>query len=291
MFGYIKPFEPELRVKELTAYKAVYCGLCGQLGRSFGPPARLSLSYDFTFFSMLYWAVNNDTPQVERRRCYVNPLKKHPICTEGEALVLGADVAIILLYYKLIDNIQDSSFPAKAGWGCLRPIVGQAHKKAALRRPEYETVIAKELARQLVVEQQGSADLDAAADPFAALLGGIFRLLSTDRQQSRVLERLGYLLGRYIYLCDALDDLEQDVRTNNYNPLVIRYRLQDNKDADWDTARNNAVESLYMTIGEAEKTLTLLSLQNFAPIIENIICLGLRASVEEILAKKVKTND
>ncbi|MEG2174051.1 MAG: DUF5685 family protein, partial [Oscillospiraceae bacterium] len=28
MFGYIRPWEPELKVSELDTYKAIYCGVC-----------------------------------------------------------------------------------------------------------------------------------------------------------------------------------------------------------------------------------------------------------------------
>ena len=31
MFGYIKPFKPELKVREFDTYQAFYCGLCRQL--------------------------------------------------------------------------------------------------------------------------------------------------------------------------------------------------------------------------------------------------------------------
>ena len=44
MFGYIKPFKGMLRVCEYETYKAVYCGLCKQLGGEYGPFARLPLS-------------------------------------------------------------------------------------------------------------------------------------------------------------------------------------------------------------------------------------------------------
>ena len=32
MFGYVKPCSAQLRVCEYETYKAVYCGLCKQLG-------------------------------------------------------------------------------------------------------------------------------------------------------------------------------------------------------------------------------------------------------------------
>ena len=57
MFGYIKPFQPELKVREAEDYKAIYCGLCKELGRSYGIFARMTLSYDFAFMAMLFMQV------------------------------------------------------------------------------------------------------------------------------------------------------------------------------------------------------------------------------------------
>ena len=46
MFGYVRPYKPELLVKELTRYQSVYCGICKQIGRDYGQVPRLALGYD-----------------------------------------------------------------------------------------------------------------------------------------------------------------------------------------------------------------------------------------------------
>ena len=50
MFGYVKPWLPELRVREEATYRALYCGLCRTMKRTVGRLSTLSLSYDFVFF-------------------------------------------------------------------------------------------------------------------------------------------------------------------------------------------------------------------------------------------------
>ena len=57
MFGYIKADKPEMKIKEFEIYKAVYCSLCKELGKSYGLLARLTLSYDFTFLALLNMAL------------------------------------------------------------------------------------------------------------------------------------------------------------------------------------------------------------------------------------------
>ena len=51
MFGYVRPYKDELRVREYEQYKAIYCGLCRALGKNYGVLSRLTLSYDCTLFA------------------------------------------------------------------------------------------------------------------------------------------------------------------------------------------------------------------------------------------------
>ena len=60
----MRPLEGQLRVCELEAYKAVYCGLCRQLGQSFGLPARFTLSYDASFLALLGLALAEENCDV-----------------------------------------------------------------------------------------------------------------------------------------------------------------------------------------------------------------------------------
>lgn len=79
MFGYIKPFKGMLRVCEYETYKAVYCGLCKQLGREYGPFARLTLSYDFTFLALLDLSLSGEHLAFAPGRCMAQPgLRKIP---------------------------------------------------------------------------------------------------------------------------------------------------------------------------------------------------------------------
>ena len=68
------------------------------------------------------------------------------------------------------------------------------------------------MTRQFELEGQHTKSIDAAAEPTAAALQKMVAMLSSDPVEKRVLERFGYLLGRWVYLMDALDDLEDDAK-------------------------------------------------------------------------------
>lgn len=73
MFGYVRPYKPELLVKEYGQYKAVYCQLCRVLGDEYGVLARFALSYDCAFYAMLALSVTGGRVEEQKRRCVCNP--------------------------------------------------------------------------------------------------------------------------------------------------------------------------------------------------------------------------
>jgi len=283
MFGYVRTFDSELKIGEHRTYKAIYCGLCKQLGRSFGLFARMTLSYDFTFLAALAMAVAEDAPSFESQGCICNPIKKTPCCLENKALSDSADCAMILLWEKLKDDLQDGSFLKKTGVRLLRPFARRPYRLAAARRPELARMAQEYTAAQNALEKAGCSDVDRAAEPTAKLLSRLLEELSGDEKQRRVLERTGYLLGRFIYLCDALDDLEDDQKTGGYNPFLLRNA---GKDMSPEEIRQDAKGSLYLTVAELGLCCDLLQMQRFTGIIANVLCLGLKGSVDQIMEGK-----
>ena len=138
MFGYVRIAKPELRVKEYETYKAVYCSLCKDLGKHYGFLSRLTLSYDFTFLGLLNMALQDGCDGFERKKCTFNPLKKCIYCKNSDSLGMPSAAAMIMLYYKLRDNIADEKFFKKLGYYLIIPFFSSAHKKAKKKYPQIE---------------------------------------------------------------------------------------------------------------------------------------------------------
>lgn len=277
MFGYIRAAQPELKVRELELYKAVYCSLCRTLGKSYGVLSRFTLSYDFTFLALLQLAMSPECDGFERKRCAFNPLKKCNYCKNGAALEMPASAAMIMLYYKLSDDIADEKGLKKLGYLLLRPVFGSAHKKAARRFPQLEKTVSEYISAQNALEKADCGDIDRAADPTAKALSEIFALCSEDESQKRVLGRLGYCLGRYIYLLDAACDIGEDIKKGSYNVLKSLKTKE--------KARERIEPQLYFCINEAGKAFELLKLYKYEPILGNIIYLGLEETFKKELNK------
>ncbi len=270
MFGYIRAAKPELRVREYETYKAVYCSLCRKLGKSYGPVARMTLSYDFTFLALLNMSLQSGCDGFERKRCAFNPLKKCNYCKNDSAVDMPAAAAMILLYYKILDNTHDEKGFKKLGYIIMRPIFSSAHKRAAKKYPEIENAARAYVSAQNALENDGCTELDRAADPTAAVMSEILSFCSENLAQKRVLSRLGYCIGRYIYLLDAACDLEDDIKSGSYN--VMKSECNENPR---EYAANRVRGQLYFCINEAAKAFELLDIKKYRDILGNIIYLGL----------------
>lgn len=288
MFGYIKPFKPELKLSEYDIYKGAYCGLCKQLGISYGPFARMTLSYDFTFLAMLQMAMSEEKFEFSKQRCAVNPLKKTFCFHASDGLDFSAGVAMILFFYKIKDNLQDDHGLKKIPSYLLYPFASYAYKRAVLNYANVDTIVSSTMSLQKKLEDDGCKSVDKACEPTALSLGRIFELLSEDTAQKRVLYRLGYLMGRFIYMCDALDDIEDDIKNKSYNPFILNYQLNANDTEKILAIEGEAIPSLNLTIAEIGATFELLTLEKYQPILENVIFLGLKAAVHEIGLKRKK---
>ena len=284
MFGYVKAYKPELRIKEFEFYKAVYCSLCRDLGKKYGLVSRFSLSYDFTFLSLLHMSLVGGPAPTERKRCVCNPLKKCNFLCSGELPEMPTAAAEIMLYSKLNDNIADEGFLKGIGYRVLRLFSKSGYKKAVAKYPELDLIFKDYLKAQNELEKRNETDIDIAAEPTAKMLSSLFALCSPDGE-TRALERLGYVVGRWIYILDAAADLEKDIKKNRYNPF--KSELKENNINEF--LKQRVLPSLNMCIGEAENAFELLNIERFKNILGNIIYVGLEESQNAVIFKeKVK---
>ena len=226
MFGYVRPSKERLSQEEQDRFTSAYCGLCHTLQRRYGLAARMILNYDLTFLAILL--DESDTCTYGCRRCMVHPLKKRPCGDASAALELAADHSVILSWWQMQDGIADHGF-----WGGLKyrlasGLLRNAYEKARKAQPAFDEntrVLLEELA---ALERENCPSVDRVADTFARLLAGAAEA-ARDPIRKRVLQQMLYHLGRWIYLTDAADDLGKDLQTGNYNPLPLRFSVENGK--------------------------------------------------------------
>lgn len=283
MFGYLQVQKSELLVREFEAYKAVYCGLCKQMGKDYSFLTRLSLSYDCTFYAMLLLSLERACSGFEKGRCKFNPLKKCKFAKcDSDCYSKASAFSVISAYYKLKDDLMDSGFLKKLAVRFVLPFFGHWHKKAAKRYPQLETLVADMMRAQSEAEQDDSAGIDVAAHPTAHMLGSVLALEAADETQRRVLYEFGYHIGRWIYLIDAADDLEKDIKKHNFNPF---------KNLETEDMQAYQTTVLNQSLARAFDAYNLLTLIDFKGILDNMMLYGFPSKQNTVVYRLQEEED
>jgi len=281
MFGYVRPLKSALAENDFAKYQAAYCGLCRVIGQRYGMVAQMFLNYDFAFLAMLL-AEKQETPCVECRRCPIFPWRSRDTWLQDAGLELAAAESVILSYWKLGDGIEDSGFWERCLLWPLRLLLWRGYRKAAKRCPDFDVLVRSCLKELRQMEQQRLPSLDRPADAFARILQATSGREEQGVQAAR--SHLLYHVGRWIYLIDALDDLEEDRKSGSYNPILLQGL------GDTEEGKRALQDTMSASIGMALTAYQWMELQTFSPIIENILTLGLPGMQEAVLtgARKAK---
>jgi len=214
MFGYVLVDKPELKIREFDVYQSWYCGLCRTLKERSGFFGQMTLTYDMTFLILLLHGLYEPEERCGECRCIAHPTKKH--CTRtDEFSEYAADMNLLLMYYKCMDDWNDNKKVTRLGYA--KALKGKC-RKIEQRYPEKAQAIAATLAKLSQLEVENCRDLDRVSGCFGQLMGEI--MACKQDLWEKDLRELGFYLGKYIYLLDAYEDLEKDKEAGSFNPLI-----------------------------------------------------------------------
>ena len=261
MFGYLVAASEVLDDGQRARYKQCYCGLCRSLEKCFSQAARLTLNYDITFLVLLLSSLYEPEENRQSLACLRHPFKAQEFST-SEISDYAAAMNVALAYLKCLDNWKDErKISALAEAKLLRP----AYDKAAEKYPRQCRAMEEALAELSRIEAEGIEAPDAAARCFGRLMEEIF-VYRQDRWEA-YLRAMANALGRFIYLLDAMMDLEDDCASGSYNPFKSYKDFADNEERFRDI--------LKMQLGECVYYFDKLPLVEDAGLMQNILCLGL----------------
>ena len=280
MFGYVNIYKEELKIKDYLTFRSYYCGLCHALGKNCSQSSRLGLSYDMTFLAILLSSLSDKDMCIKEKPCIAHPLSKRKYVIDDISVDYAANASALLYYSKMIDDWHDDrSMKALAGIIIYR----RSYKKASKKYPELAKSIKQHLDELSALEAQNARDIDLTADCFAKITQELFSP-SFIGDNRRAAGWLGYNIGRWIYIIDAFNDLESDIKKNNYNPL---HPAEDTEDFDtyYQNLALRLAETLTFTLENAVSGYNLLKVYKNKDILENILYPGLKTKQDSILGK------
>ena len=260
MFGYILVNKPELKVREYNLYRSFYCGLCHELSTKYGLKGQLSLSYEMTFLTLLLTGLYEPKIRRAEGRCVVHPLEKH-VFRENEFTDYAADMNVLLTYYKCLDDWKDEKDLVRRGYAGT---LGSQVRKIELKYPLQAEAIRQSLEELAEYEKNHIMTPDAPAGTTGHMMSALF--LMKDDNWKPILSGFGFYLGKFLYLLDAFDDVEKDIRKGNYNIFKEKYYQDDFEEY--------AKSLMTMMMAQACREYEKLPILRYKNILDNILYSG-----------------
>ncbi len=293
MYGYVRVYEPELKVRQAQLYRAVYCGLCRSMGHVTGQLSRLTLTYDLVLLAAVRMILTGEIPECAPANCVAHPFSRRPMAEPNESLRYAAAFSAVLAEAKRKDDLTDERGVARLKPFLAGPALRRMAKRAGHNLPPDATRKTEErLAELRRLEEENCDSADRISDVFGAILASAFGL-GLDDEAARIASAIGRGVGRFAYLCDAADDMVSDAGAGRYNPFLAGWgelALADGKVSE--RVRETLLVSAPLSLEEAGEAVEELDREHpLTPIVQNIVYLGLPASLRRVLSgeKKGKT--
>lgn len=214
MFGYVIPDKPNLFIKDFYAFRAFYCGLCKATGKQSGMLMRFATNYDATILNILVHNIVNKDVEIKKQRCILHPFTRKEMIVVDDLTRKVADVNTLLMYFKLYDNILDGDDVKKCK--TIKKLLWRKFKRARKLHPLAVRAITLNYTTLILHENDNTTNIDEVSDCFGSMLRSLGEYLTENT--SHEVGMVFYCLGKWVYLIDALDDYDDDIKNDRYNP-------------------------------------------------------------------------
>lgn len=279
MFGYVTPDKPYLYMKDYALYKSVYCGLCKSIKDNYGNIPRFSANYDSVFLSILLHNYLDKDYTIERQNCILHPLRKRSVAM-GELSKKIVSLNIMLAYHKFTDDIIDGEGFFKRFLRFV--ILKRAYRRAKGFMPRADQIITEKYGELRALEEGNERSIDRVSDCFASMMEGLCREL-LEESSCEDMERLFYNVGKWIYLIDAIDDLDKDKKAGRYNPFIAAYGVPESAEKFRSERREDIMFTFNCIYAALEQSFYNLKFNFNTDILRNILLQGIRSRTNLIM--------
>ena len=283
MYGYVLPLKSKIRQQDYILFRAFYCGMCKTTGALFGQWARYTVNYDTAFMAALVSDCLDFPEEIDKRACIGHPFSRTPMVLRNGVLEELSCANVRLAYYKVLDDVTDGSRKARVALKIMK----KAYDKAKTMLPGADEIVRDGYDRLRRMEQNNEKMLDRVCDCFAALLKNLFALLLGDKANEPVLS-LAYNIGKFVYIADALDDIDEDAADGNYNVFIAAMGEYESRAAFVGKHRAQLEFIFASTVNKAIAAFNDMSFTQSYSLLENIIYYGLRDETEKLLSAEKK---
>jgi hypothetical protein len=236
MFGVLSPCLTHLDDELGAQWRAHLCGVCLSLRSRHGQWSRLTTNTDAVVVSVLVDAQRESAaPLVGAGPCALRGMRSAQVIAPADVSVrLGATASLTLASAKAADvraeQVAGVASPSLVRVGGAR-VAGRRLVREALADMEVSEAIG---GRELLVDLAGQAEVERAGAEGGGSLAELIERSAragaavfaataqvAGAEENRVLlEQIGADFGRCAHVLDAVEDLEEDRRRGDFNPLI-----------------------------------------------------------------------
>jgi hypothetical protein len=231
MFGLMRAKKCGMTAEEREVRRLNYCGTCKTIGSLYGQKSRFLLNHDTVFLAEVLSALSGENAAgrgsaYQSYNCLSLPESELPF-----SLQYAATANVILTEFKLADHVADEGkrrykIARRAFSGEFRT-AGRLLEKWNFPLGEVKAILDSQSARE-----RSEKSLDALAWPTAETTGIFFRE-GVRRCGAAEIENLafelGFAFGKLVYLVDAFEDYERDLRAGKFNAFRAAFDLREAK--------------------------------------------------------------
>lgn len=214
MFGLVTASVEELTEEQKNRYQAAYCGICRKIRSCDGQLCRLSLSYDMAFLALLLMSLYEPEETSGEMGCAAHPFRKKP-WVDNAYITYAARMNVALACYNARDDWQDDG---KLSARMMASVFGRNEEQIAQEYPRQCQAVSTCITELNRLEKENCPNPDEPANCFGRLMAEL--LVYQEDMWSENLRRMGFSLGRFIYLADAAIDYRRDRKKGKYNPFL-----------------------------------------------------------------------
>lgn len=280
MFGYLKINRNEISQEDTIIYNSYYCSICKSL-KKYGFFSRFLTNYDITFIYLVLSSRLDDCDKFSLERCIKHPLIKRKVLISNSLSDVIVCTNIFLCYYKYMDDLLDTD---NSRIKIYDKLLKKIYFEKAKKRYPYMQEIVKEKYYYFVSIENSNYDFDTISGAFGGLIVAIVREIMGKNSDDKTLS-LFYYLGKWIYLIDAIDDLEKDFNNNCFNPFTKDYSKYGNKIEFIKHYENDIWNIIIQLRTKILRAFDESDIIKNRTIINNILLHGIRLTSKKILKK------
>ena len=277
MNGRMRPYLPELTIRDYNTYLRYLRGVRRQLYEEYGFYACHLLRTTGVLFAILSDSLAGRAATCQRKRVPGTLVWRKLMC-QTQGIRLAAQVEVLLGWHSLQDRkYSELSFPKQVQRAFDRIFLRRSYERAVQENPALERLFGQEREQAVVQMNLSARNYAMAAEPMSNIYGALYSTLATDDPSQRKSMRcIGSSIGRIFYLLDKAERFEADRRNGRYNVFVV------NELKGQASAVENARRQALAAANDLMRVYEMLDIKLNRSLLDNIMLLGLHHAVEPL---------